>query len=539
MVWLLKNPQFDRMPCQSFSEFVQNTYYLGIGDDIWRNVRNEGDIIWDKFTRGEISEACLLWGIGSGKSFLSAGLSLMFVHWILCHKNPHKRFGLNNDKTIAIINMGVNAGQAKNVVFASIKKFIENSPFFLQFKPEILSDEVRFYGKNITFYSGNSQETMPIGMNVFMCILDEAAWYLDNNNKSIAEDIYNTTKNRIVSRFGLNGFMMIISSVRYVDDFITRLSEQAKNLPFIHSSVKRTWEVKDREKMSEQTFDFVVSEGKDGTDNVVWRGIPIDFKRTAEANPEKFMRDFGCLPSLTMEAFDRDSQVVDRVATNRESPLNSDGSFKASFLPQDTQSRFVHIDLGIKHDSCGICMGKNDGVELVDGEKRTKVYIDLMMEIKALPNKEIQLKDVRQIIYDLQDRGFNITEVSLDQFQSADFVQILKGRGINAYLLSCDINTEPYDTLKELLHTRRINMYRDETFCKEYKRLELVRGRKVDHPQDGSKDVTDAVAGVCQMIVRPAKKNSAGFLAYVNNEKKVSNKDGYTTGRLLEMYKNL
>ena len=206
---------FDTPPCDTFREFIDNPLYLGLGDDTYEQIKVEGEKIWDLLMANKIDEALLLWGTGSGKSYLSSAMALMFVHWLLCLKNPHKQYGLANDKPIAVVNMGVNATQAKNVIFSGLRKLVEGSPFFQQFKPEILQTEIKFPTKNITLYCGNSQETMPIGMNVIMLILDEAAWYLDNENKSIAENIYNTGKSRIVSRFGNKGFMMIISTVRY------------------------------------------------------------------------------------------------------------------------------------------------------------------------------------------------------------------------------------------------------------------------------------------------------------------------------------
>ena len=537
ILWLLKHPEFERMPCQTFSEFVDDPRYLGIGEDTWRKIKIEGDKIWALLLEGKITEAVLLCGYGSGKSFMSAIICLLLVYYLLCLKEPHKNYGLNNDKPIAVINMGVNATQAKNVIFSSLKKFVSNSPAFALYQPEILETEIRFKQKNITLFSGNSKETTPIGMNIFASILDEAAWFLDNDEKSTAENIYNTLKNRIVSRFGDKGFVMIISSVRYAEDFISKKYDQAQNLDYMYSLKLRTWEAKDAEKMSAGTFDFIAESDKNGNPIEVWRGIPVDFKKAFDMNAEKAMRDFGCRPSLVLEAFDRDSSILERIIEERESPVNADNSFKDWFKAQDSDSRYIHIDLALKHDACGFCMGKMAGYELVDGEKRARIFIDLILRIQAKPGKEIQFNEVRQTIYDLQTLGFNIAEVSYDQFQSADSVQILKERGINAYSLSVDRTTEAYDTLKEVIHTKRINVYRDEWFIKEYKRLELVKGKKVDHPLDGSKDVADAVAGVCQMIAGPMKKGGAGFLSYIKSEsEEKENKKGYTVQDLLTMY---
>lgn len=499
--WLIDHKEFEKKPCESFTEFINNDFYLGVGIDTWQVVKDEGEKIYNLLREGKINEAILLWGIGSGKSYLSSGLALIFVQWLLCLQDAHGYFGLTNDKPIAVVNMGTNGTQAKNVIFAGLRKLIEESPFFQQFNPEILNTEIRFKEKGITLYCGNSQETMPIGMNVIFCILDEAAWYLDNDEKSIAENIYNTAKNRITSRFGNKGFMMIISSVRYTEDFISRQFEKSKNLDFVYTSRFKTWEVKDRNKMSGETFDFVVETDKDGKVVEEWKGIPIDFQRSFESNPEKAMRDFGAKPSLVLEAFDKDATIVDRLANKeRDIPTDKDNQLKEWFKCEDTEPRFIHIDLAQKKDACGFAMGKPDGFENIDGEERPRVFMDLVLQIKALPNEEIIFSEVRQLIYTLQDLGFNIAKVTYDGWQSVDSIQILQKRGIESETLSVDRDTKAYDTLKEMLHTKRFDCYEFEPFSKEYKRLELVKGKKVDHPQGGSKDVADAVAGVCYNI---------------------------------------
>jgi len=537
VIFLLENPQFERMPCQTFSEFVDNPEYLGIGEDTYKKVKSEGDLIWRGIMNKTITEAVLLWGIGSGKSFLCSILSLLYVHYLLCLKDPHAHFGLNNDKPIAVVNMGPSATQAKNVVFASVRKLIENSFFFQNYKPKILQTEVKFEKKNITFYSGNSKETMPLGMNVLYGALDEAAWYLDNENKSNAKDVYNTLKNRIISRFGDSGFMFLISAPRYVDDFINKKHEASKDISYVHTSMYKTWEVKDRDKMSEETFDFIVSKDDKGEPLEIWEKIPVDFQKSFEMNPEKAMRDFGARPSLVLEAFDRDADVVTRICNEKENPVNERGQLKEWFRCKDNEPRYIHIDLAKNKDACGFAMGKMTGEEEVEGERRISAEIELIMRITAPPNDEIRFSDVRQIVYDLNDRGFNVFEVSYDGWQSVDSIQILKDKGFNAYTLSVDRNTSAYDTLKEMMHTGRLDIYKHDYFIKEYKRLELVKGRKVDHPTSGSKDVADAISGVCEMIVGPRDKRrgAAGFFGFMKR-KQAETKEVKTMDYWLGLY---
>jgi len=68
-------------------------------------------------------------------------------------------------------------------------------------------------------------------------------------------------------------------------------------------------------------------------------------------------------------------------------------------------------------------------------------------------------------------------------------------------LVSVDRDTSCYDTLKSLVNTDRFDCVRHDHLLSEFKRLELVKGKKVDHPPKGSKDCADAVVGVCKTIL--------------------------------------
>jgi hypothetical protein len=522
--FLLKNSQYREVPFLTFDSFLQDC--LGIGEDVYQTIRVEGNeivrLIWEK----QITEADLYWGIGSGKSLLSAAMTLYIAHLLLCYKNPHEFFHLMNDKAIAIINMGTSATQAKNVVFTSMTTFIDGSEWFKRFEYEALGTEVRFYPKgkkdefgnrrnpNIIILCGNSKETTPLGLNIYAAILDELAFYLNNDKKNVAKEIYDTMQNRMTSRFGMGkGFIMPISSARYEDDAMDTLykanvKEHGKTL---YCSKKCTWDVKDRSKMAKETFDFVSEYDDNGDPKVVLKDIPIDFKSAFVKNAEKALRDFACIPSKALSPFDRDAQIVERqVNKEREDPLTVDGRLK-KWVKGDGKRCVAHIDLGLTKDACGVCVASSAGHKFVNDERIEKVRIELMAQIKAPEGGEVQFSDVRQLLYSMIERGFKIKKVTFDGWQSADSIQILERKGIEADVRSIDRTTEAYDTLKEVLHADALDYYhyvvkneKGESvaiFEKEYQTLELIKGKKVDHPDTGSKDVADAVAGAVIGII--------------------------------------
>jgi hypothetical protein len=242
--------------------------------------------------------------------------------------------------------------------------------------------------------------------------------------------------------------------------------------------------------------------------------IPIEYEDEFRQNPERAMRDYGAQPSMAIQGFFNDPDVIKQAANyNRKHPIDlKTGDFAEWFYNLkssatfDSDKRFIHIDLGLnregKGDCAGFAMGKFAGwqeVKSIEGkmEKRPKIFIDFMLRITARPKDEIKFEEVRQYIYKLKDIGYNIAKVTFDGWQSVDSVQTLRSAGFNADFLSIDRNPEAYYTLKGALLDSRLDFYYYQPFIEELSQLEEVKGTKIDHPRRGSKDVADAVAGVC------------------------------------------
>ena len=72
----------------------------------------EGKKYYDKFTKNEI---ILQLGKGSGKDFTSTVACAYIVYKLLCLKDPARYFGKPSGDAIDLINVAINAQQAKNV----------------------------------------------------------------------------------------------------------------------------------------------------------------------------------------------------------------------------------------------------------------------------------------------------------------------------------------------------------------------------------------------------------------------------------------
>jgi phage terminase large subunit-like protein len=147
----------------------------------------------------------------------------------------------------------------------------------------------------------------------------------------------------------------------------------------------------------------------------------------------------------------------------------------------------MHIDLSLVSDCTGIALCHRD---------KELVNVDLLLKIRPPKDGEIDLAEIVGLVRELQARHFFIKKCTFDQFQSASSIQELNKLGIVSERLSVDKDMAAYETLKEALYTKHIRMYRSQDLFDEMMRLELVEGKKVEHPARGEgKDLSDALAG--------------------------------------------
>ena len=476
---------FEEQPV-GMREFLESPLYCPAVNQIRPRIK---EMLIEMF-EGGYDEALFIAGIGSGKSFLTSKAIEYIVYRLLCLKNPQKYFNLADSSAIYIVNVSTNREQAKKVVFGEIKNRIDQSPWFQHFhKPsDEIKSELRF-DKRISVFPIGSNESAPLGYNIFAGIIDEASFHVRTKTKDYAEATHNQMVKRIKSRFIDKGMMFIITSPRFVYDFAEKKFEEDKN-PRLYKARVATWEAIPESQFSGVKFDlgnfFPEHKG---------RMVPVEYEEDFKKNPDLAMRDLGGVPSLAVQAFFKDSGVILRNANKKRlSPIAVPKSNKLAdwFKAKDNEPRFIHLDLALGKESgdvAGFAMGKFGGwVDSVNKltnriERRPKVHIDLMHAFEALPGQEIEFSGIRDFIYDLKKRGFMIKTVSADSWQSKDTLQILHNAGFRTMTLSVDKNIEAYTYMKEAILEKRLNYYVHPIFLKECRYLELLEGKKVDHPQ--------------------------------------------------------
>ena len=271
--------------------------------------------------------------------------------------------------------------------------------------------------------------------------------------------------------------------------------------------------------------------------------VPISLKPNFLRDPENFLRDIACVPTDSVKPFIRKrSKIAELAERAHRNPFDEDHlAFDDDFICQDDFFRYMHIDLGYKTDAVGISMCHApyfvDGVRIhplaVEASTNKKdrqpfIYFDFLGRIKANKGEEIILGDVRQIIYDLADRGFTFNLITYDGFQSVDSIQILRSQGYKVARLSIDrtstkvvikkerkkeidnneeawglkrISTDgkilaAYDGLRIALYEDRLQIPYHEYWEKEARGAEIdYKKMKVDHKPRGTIDLFQSIAG--------------------------------------------
>lgn len=539
--WLQDNPQFDERPA-SIREFV-GEHYLNIEDRVRPAVMAElEEIIGHKVKPDRITayaQAIFTGGIGIGKTTIASIVLPYLAHWVLCLKDPQEFFGLLPGSRIAFMQMSTSGQQAKEVVFGDIKARVEYSPWFQQkypFDPKF-KNQLRFE-KDVWILPGDSEETTFEGYNILGGILDEADSHKITANKDYAEQGFTTISSRVASRFQDRGFVMVIGQMKRANGFASRKYNEFKKDPKSYAVRMSIWESFGWQRFlkpdgSRDSFWYdstrheIVTEGAAAlvsSENLI--EIPTMYRKEFENNPSKALRDLAGIPPATGSPFIsltyKITEARDRWMSRHRMIVGPIGK-PHDYLPDiadwfhapDRVARVCHIDMAYSAagDGLGFAMGHVSEMLEIDGERKPFIDFDLICRIHAPEGREIFIGDIRRLIYNLKDEyKFRIDKVTMDGFQSTDTRQQLERRRIMTEIVSVDKQTAPYEDLREAIYDNRIafppymvRVRPDDTDLTEIAVKELMElvdnGNKIDHPEGGSKDVADAMAGVCYSLM--------------------------------------
>jgi hypothetical protein len=472
----------------------------------------DGRRYYKKYTKNEV---ILQLGKGSGKDFTSTVACAYIVYKLLCLKDPARYFGKPSGDAIDIINVAINAQQAKNVFFKGFKTKIEKSSWFAgKYNPKAESIE---FDKSITVYSGHSERESHEGLNLILAVLDEISGFATeigtgNDQGKTADNIYKAFRASVDSRFPDLGKVALLSFPRFPGDFISTrydavIAEKevvTKQHKFIMNedlpedaegnSLEISWD--------EDTIVSYKYPGMFALKRPTWVVNPTrkidDFKLAFFTDMGDAMQRFACVPTYMSDAFFKQRDKV-RAAMTVRNPLDSFRRFEPSFEPDPEKIYYVHADLAQKHDKCAVAIAHVEkwvNVQVVKDYQQIApiVVVDAVAYWEPKVEGPVDLSEVKQWIQNLRRIGFNIGLVSFDRWQSFDIQNELKQIGMRTDTVS--VGKKHYEDMAMLVYEERLAMPAVELLFEELTELKITKnGKNVDHPRKLSKDLADAVCG--------------------------------------------
>jgi len=117
-------------------------------------------------------------------------------------------------------------------------------------------------------------------------------------------------------------------------------------------------------------------------------------------------------------------------------------------------------------------------------------------------NLRVSIRNIETVITQIAER-VPVDIVTYDRWNSAGSIETLAVKGITA--TAHNITRDDYDLLKGTIYAGDIELLTDQLTEYELTQLRRTEGGKVDHPEGGSKDLADALAGITRLILRDKK----------------------------------
>jgi len=526
----LKDNNFKEMPVNA-KTFVEGEDYLGqpplsdIQYDIVEAMSQiykledvieilgeaEGTRYYKKYTKNEI---ILQLGKGSGKDFTSTVACAYIVYKLLCLKDPARYFGKPSGDAIDIINVAINAQQAKNVFFKGFKTKIERSPWFAG-KYNAKAESIEF-DDSITVYSGHSERESHEGLNLILAVLDEISGFAQevgtgNEQGKTADNIYKAFRASVDSRFPDLGKVALLSFPRYPGDFISQKYDdviaEKEVINYTHKFIMNPELPEDATGNSleinwdEDTIVSYKYPGVFALKRPTWIVNPTrqidDFKLAFYTDLGDAMQRFACVPTYSSDAFFKQIEKV-RTCMTLRNPLDSFRRFDETFKPDPDKTYYIHADLAQKHDKCAVAIAHVDkwvNIQVIKDYAQVApvVVVDAVAYWEPKVEGPVNLSEVKQWIQNLRRLGFNIGMVSFDRWQSFDIQNELKQVGMRTETVS--VAKKHYEDMAMLVYEERLAMPAIDLLFEELTELKIMKNNRVDHPRKSSKDLADAVCG--------------------------------------------
>ena len=515
----------------------------------WLNVLK--DIFPDNVST-KYNTVILTGSIGLGKSFIAVICQLYLLYRMMCLKDPYQFHQLQPIDKITFSMLNVTLEAAQGVGWDKMQQLLQSSDWFMergnmnasrtnpQWQPP----------KGIELVFGSSNRHV-VGRALFSNFSDEVNFGVGNNvekQKAKLKKMISQIDARMISRFGKGTYlptMNIIASSKdseqaFMESYIEMKRQNESKTTLIVDEPQ--WVIRNDKGSPDDPGSFYVAVGNKFLAHEL---LPVDVTE-AEVNAYREKGYFMLkVPPIYREAFEDNidlaltdnagistsssTKYISGVRLNQiktdtyKNPFTKDvievgnspddimqyaNFFDLSKVNQRDLSRplFIHLDMSLSGDKTGIAgvwiTGKRPQIAGEDPSKELEFKVAFSVSIKAPKGFQVSFEKNRNFIRWLRDHGFAIKGISSDTYQSAQIQQQLKSDGFKTKILSVDrVDNStrqclPYAFFKSAIYERHLQLYKDcELLTDEIVSLERLSDGHIDHPQNFSKDQSDAVCG--------------------------------------------
>ena len=477
-----------------------------------------------KYSKVEIIVQC---GKGSGKDHTSTIGCAYIIYKLLCLKDPARYYGKPPNDAIDLINIAINAEQAKNVFFDNFVRKIKKSPWFAgKYDPKVNSVA---FDKSITMYSGHSERESHEGLNLFLAILDEISGFAtqssgSNEQGKTAENTYRAFRGSVDSRFPDFGKVVLLSFPRYKGDFIQQSYDAAiaeketvyrthrfiLNPDLPEDSEGNAFEIEwEEDHIKSYKYPRVFALKRPTWDMNPTRSIE-DFKISFFKEPADALMRFACMPTTSSDSFFKSREKIEKYLSIRN-PLDAFRRFDPSFKPDPEKIYYVHADLAQRHDKCAVAISHIEKWVTLEAFNNYQqivpiVVVDAVAWWEPKVEGPVDLSEVKNWIINLRRMGFSLGIVTFDRWQSFDIQRDLRSVGINSETLS--VAKKHYEDLAMLFYEERVVGPHIDLLLDELLELRIMPNNRVDHPRKKSKDLADAMCGSVYNAISRGRRDS-------------------------------
>lgn len=490
--------------------------------------------------------------IGLGKSFIAVLCQLYLLYRMMCLKDPYQFYSLQPIDKITFSMLNVTLEAAQGVGWDKMQQLLQSSDWFME-RGNMNASRTNpqwMPPKGIELVFGSSNRHV-VGRALFSNFSDEVNFGVGNNvekQKAKLKKMISQIDARMISRFGKGTYlptMNIIASSKdseqaFMESYIEMKRQNESKTTLIVDEPQ--WIVRNDKGSPNDPGSFYVAVGNkflahellpvDITEEEVnvyrekgyyMLKVPPIYREAFEDNIDLALTDnAGISTSSTTKyisgvrlnqiktdtyknPFTRD---IIEVGNSPEDVMQYANFFDLSRVnPRDmARPLFIHLDMSLSGDKTGIAgvwiTGKRPQKVGEEPSKELEFKVAFSVSVKAPKGFQVSFEKNRNFIRWLRDRGFAIKGISSDTYQSAQIQQQLKSDGFRTKILSVDrVDSStrsclPYAFFKSAIYERHLQLFKDcQLLTEEIVSLERLSDGHVDHPQNGSKDQSDAVCG--------------------------------------------